>query len=405
LAATLGAAPEVLSVAVLGSVARDEAVLATVGGRAELFSDIELLVVTAARLAPARRAALQARAGQTASAFGHRSRRFHLDLLFRERARLGHLPPFVFTYELAANGRTVFGRHLLSEVRAVTPASLDRANTHEILVKRLWHLAEDLPAAWIHGQPMGEMAARDLGVALWRHPLDIPTALLPESGVLLPTYARRVARWSTTPCPFGRDTVDAALGADSAAWLAACLARRSAAAASPDPRLDHAQAMRGLAGALAALYGVIPSELGAALAGGRPGLLRERPLTRGEWWALARQLAHIARSAGAAEAGRWWAQPRKGRLGAGLLALHEALVAHGAGDAPRAAAQLRIAVAHGRAVGRAPWPGPAPEDDFAAAWLAARAVLGRAFWRVARLGEPAAWPALAARIDWLTAEV
>jgi hypothetical protein len=399
LAGTVGAAPGVVSVVVLGSVARAEAVLARVDGRPELFSDVELLVVTRQRLAARQRAAMIAAVRQAADGFGYRSRRFHVDVLFRERRRLGRLPPIVFTFELRANGRTVFGRDVRAEIRPVTLANLDHANAHEILVKRLWHLAEDLPAAWLRGAALDELAARDLGVGLWRHPLDIPTALLPDAGVLLPTYRARVARWSADPAPAGRAALDAAVGGDSGAWLATCLARRATAAPSPDIAADHALAVRGLTGALAWLYDVSPADLGRAMAAAQRPVLGEGPISRGEWLALAKQTVQIARHQGAWSARSWLNQPRKGRLGAGLAALHTALVAHGAGDAPRAAAELAAAVAHGRAVGRSTALVPDPSADFATAWLAARAVLGRAFWRVARLGDPSGWPAIAGRLD------
>ena len=86
------------------------------------------------------------------------------------------------------------------------------------------------------------------------------------------------------------------------------------------------------------------------------------------------------------------------------LFVDPAYVAHYAGDEARAGARLRAAVAHGRAVGLASWPLPAPERDWPTAWLTARAILGRAFWRVARLGDPAAWPTLAAGLGWTPGE-
>src|SRR5262249_53563470 len=155
----------------------------TVDGRLELFSDLELVVITAGRLPPTTREDLVGAGQRLASDFGYRSRRFHVDVLLRERSRLGALPPGIFTYELRTAGRTVWGRQLLGEVRPVSLANLDRANTREILVKRLWHLAEALPADWLRGQAPDEVASRDLGVALARQPLDLTTVLLPEVGV------------------------------------------------------------------------------------------------------------------------------------------------------------------------------------------------------------------------------
>ncbi len=403
LATTLGARPGVLAVAVLGSVARGEEAGARIGGRRELFSDVELLAITAGRQPGARRAAAIRAAEALAATFGYRSVRFHVDVLFRDRRRLGSLPASIFTHELRAAGRTVWGHELLPAVRPVTLANLDRRNTHEILLKRLWHLAEALPASWVRGERLNELEARDLGTGLWRNPLDIPTALLPGAGILLPSYAARVERWQREPALGPRPALDRALGEDSGLWFGRCLANRRSALAAVDPGLEHERAVRGLTGALAWLAGVEREGLGAALGARSRHIFREQPISPGEWLALARQLSAVARSEGGPAAARWGAGPRKGWLAQGLVALHQALTAGLAGDTATAEAALATAVRCGRAVGRSRLAGPGPSGPWPDAWLAARAVLARAFWRTYRLAAPNAWPTLTQRIDWPTA--
>ncbi len=420
-AAQLARAPGVLSVVLLGSAARGELSAARVDGRQELFSDIELLVVTRGRLPGPVRRALAADVDRLAAGWGYRSPLFHVDLVFRERARLGSLPPFVFTHELRVNGRTLHGPDVRAEIRPVTLASLDRRNTHEILMKRLWALAEALPAAWLDGLPLDALGARALGVTLWRNALDVPTALLPDAGVLLPTYGARVDRWRGAPALGCRTSIDAAVGADSGAFLAACLAARAAAAASPDPAADHAR----VAGLIAA--GVLWAALDGdpARAPGRAAdvvadaaqaiptrsrqVFNERPVTPAEWLAVARQSVRIANSTGAGSAIRWLRLPRKGHLCAGLLELHRALIIHhadpgdpSAGEALRAAARWLAPVAAGPGAGVVGGgdAGPSPTDapTFSAAWRHARLRAARAFWRAVRLAEPAAWRRLAAAV-------
>lgn len=396
LAARLGAEAGVVSVAAMGSLARGEGALARVEGRLELFSDMELLVVTDRRWPADRRARLTATARQLAAGFGYRSRRFHVDVLVRERQRLAAMPPFVFTYELRAAGRTLWGRDLLPEVRRVTLASLDRRNTHEILVKRLWHLAEDLPRPWLAGQALAEMDRRDLGVALARHPLDLPTALLPEAGILRAGYAARWVAWQALPDWPLRSGIDAEIHADSGAWLADCLRRRAAAEPVQEATAEHRRASEGLAAGLAGLLGTDAAGVLAALEGRAGSALRPTPATPGEWAALVRQARRIARARGLRVTAEWLALPRKGQLAAGLILLHRSLAARLRGDSAGALTLAAQASRRGRLVGE---PGGAhrPQPgDWLAAWLAARWALGRAFWRVYRLGDAAAWRRLAA---------
>jgi hypothetical protein len=385
-------------VAVLGSLARGEAALADVDDRLELFSDIELLVVTEQRWPADRRTQLTASVRQLATGFGYRSRRFHVDLLLRERRRLAALPPFVFTYELRAAGRTLWGRELLPEVRRVTLANLDRRNTHEILVKRLWHLAEDLPRPWIDGQPLGQIAARDLGVALTRHPLDLTTALLPDAGILCAGYGARVAAWQAVPDWPLRQVIDKAIHADSSAWLADCLARRARAEPAQNAAAEHRRASTALEGGLAGLLGTDRADVVPALCHGSGSALRPLPATPGEWAALARQCRRIARARGLAVAAHWLAMPRKGRLAAGLVLLHRSLAAWQGGDVEEALALAKQAAAQGRTVGEPGVDSVHSQANWIAAWLDARHALARAFWRVYRLGEGAAWRHLAASL-------
>lgn len=398
LAAVLGAAPGVQAVALLGSVARGEEASALVAGRRELFSDIELLAVTEGRLPAARRTAAAEAVAAAAASFGYRSPLFHVDVVFREAWRLGKLPASIFTYELRTVGRTLWGREMLGAVRPVSLANLDRRNTREILLKRLWHLAEALPARWVRGEPLEEVQARSLGVCLWRNPLDLTTVLLPEADILMPSYAQRVARWRTEPLLGPRTALDRAMGEDSGRWLSRCLARRRRAEAPEDPSADYARAVLGLTAALAWLTGTAVADVGGALAAQSRHLFREQPISPGEWLSFVRQLTAIARQEGPAAAAQWGTAPRKGWLGQGLLALHEALRAGLEGDVGRAYAALETATHHGQAVARSTRVAPAADDRWPTAWFAARMVLARAFWRTYRLADPAAWPGLAHRV-------
>jgi hypothetical protein len=381
--------PAVLAVVLLGSVARGEAAFGEVGGRRELFSDLELLAVTSHRLPIARRSRLANQVEQMAAHFGNTNPLFHTEVLFRERSRLRAMPPFVFTYELASNGRTIAGQELRGEIRTVNLGNLDRRNTHEILMKRLWALAEALPTEWVGGQPLRPVQERALDIALGRQPLDLTTVLLPEVGILLPTYHERVACWLNSPAQPFRSAIDAALGRDSGVYLQTCLDARARGRLEPDLRSAYRDALAVLVAALGWLLGVSPESVPAATGSHSRALFHERPVTRGEWVALLRQTVALARQISPAWAWRWSRAPRKGKLAAGLIHLHWALIAHQSGDVDRAAralAEARAAVASSDSSGVT-----VPADaDFVRQWLATRAVLGHLFWRTVRLGDPAA---------------
>lgn len=421
----LAADPGVVAVRLLGSSARGEAVGAWVDGGWQRFSDIELLVVTARRLPWPRQAALRRRVRALADTWGQRSPLFHVDLLLRPRSRLADLPPFLFTYELREAGRTLYGPELREEIRPVDLAGLDRRNTREILFKRLWHLAEALPADWLRGRPLDDIQARGLAVNLARQPLDLPTALLPESGVLQAGYAAREAAWLAAAPPFATTLADW-LGSEPASFLAACRERRSACEPSRDPFAEYRSAVAFLAGGLAWLVDrEDPAGPSAALA--RPStedlggedrltdqldhlaarlpawsrhLFNEGAVTPGERLAAWRQGVRLAYSRGPAAARAWWRAPRKGHLAAGLLRLHAAGLAVLAGRAAEtggilAAARKDLAQAHGD---WAPEAAPALPADPIEAWLAVRREAARAFWRVARLGAKGAWRDLEAHL-------
>ncbi len=392
----LAAAPGVEAVILLGSAARGELAKARVDGRVELFSDLEFMAVTAGRLPARIRRDVYADVERIAAGFGHASPLFHVDVLFRERRRLGTLPPFIFTYELAATGRTVHGPDLRREIRRVGLANLDRRNTHEILMKRLWAIAEALPAAFVRGDPLDPLAARTLGVVLHRNPLDVTTVLLPEVGVLLPSYAARVHHWADHPeLPF-RTAIDAALRQDSGAYLEHCLAERALAAPAADAISAYRDALM--------LICTAQEWLETGGTSGKPrGLFNERPVTPGEGLAMLRQIVRIAYSSGISAAARWAGGSRKAGLSAGLVSLHGALVLRQAGDEAGAQAALDHAVERLAPVACAPAPhllACAADTPFAARWMAVRALAGRAFWRTVRLGDPAAWARIVRTIGW-----
>lgn len=399
LAQRLMAQPQALGVAIMGGAARYECAWGTVEGHDELFSDIELLLVTQRPLREVEQSALRADLDTLAASFGHANPRFHVDFLVRPHYRLRSLPPFVFTYELVANGRTLAGRPMLDRVRPVGLTNLDRQNTREILLKRLWALAEGLPSAWLRGQLLDRRLALCLTANLARQPLDTTTVLLPEAGILRPTYRQRIECWRRIPdLPF-REMVDRALGMDSALYLEQCLVRRSELEPLPDPTVEWERVVACLEASLAWLLACPREAVATFLPNQSRRLFHEWPVTLGQWRATVREALRLARSLGARRAGRWLAAPRKGILAAALLELHRAMIDHQERNAVLAERRLGRAACFAATLDDRTWLAPYDAgESFVERWLSVRWILGRSFWRIVRLGEPAAWQRIASQI-------
>jgi hypothetical protein len=256
-------------------------------------------------------------------------------------------------------------------------------------MKRLWAMADALPPEWIRGARLLPIDDRALGVCLCRQPLDVPTVMLPESGVLLSTYRDRAAHWAEDLRIVGRQRLDLAAGGDSTAFLEECLAARADAVPPDDARGLHLQTLTFIEEALGVLLRAEGTQgVCEALVTRSSNLYNERPVVRGEWLNLARQAAAITRLRGPAAATRWVRSRRKGLLTVGLLKLHHALAEGLAGDYQRALHTLWDAQ---NAID------PISVDDlelggegtFVDTWLSTRAELAHVFWRAVRLGDAA----------------
>jgi len=317
------------SVLLLGSAARGELAEGWIGGRREVFSDYEFMVVTAHRVDSRTRAEIQRRVDTLRRSLGYRNPLFHIDVTWQQRDRLPRLPPTIFTFELKENARLLAGPDIRPHIPIVTLANLNRYKTNDILHNRLWAVLLYIPSAFIRGR-MSELEEITTGYLLARNALDLSTVLLPMQGILLPTYRQRIAYWQE----YGLADAVTAMGPGFVPFLARCLVERqrlrfSQCAWARYPKLI-AYLTKGLH--------IIGYDQDDPIS--RPSPFAEWPIGRGEWLQLARLIIRVVRSKGITFAWEWLRLPRKALRVAGLLAMHRALVAWQAGDETSAQKEL-----------------------------------------------------------------
>ena len=179
----------VLSIVVLGSTARGELSYRYDGDRLDLLSDLEMVVVTEGRPRTREPFYRKIEAWQ-------RERRalnplFHVDVTFMPRGVFRRLTPLIRWFEMRATGQVVYGADTLDEAPEVTPENLNRGQTRELVLTRLWNMLLYIPAAFVFNTP-GEYERLIFNYVQCRNFLDVATILLPLEGVLLPSYRQRL---------------------------------------------------------------------------------------------------------------------------------------------------------------------------------------------------------------------
>lgn len=325
---------EVQSIILLGSAARDElSARAISADKIELFSDLECLVVVDKRPSSAQFEQLQTQIDKIEQTINNPNPLFHIDVIVREEKRLKALPPLIFTFEMKANGKILYGRDCLPQVPSVNLQNLDFKNMNEILFKRLWALLQYLPGAFVTGQPMNRAEKRVTGYLLCRNALDITTVLLPYEGILLPTYQQRVTKLGET---YSTLQLAGNFGPSFPDFLQRCLGLRQTLHFNEiDLTIWYSKTITYFMQALAEI-GFHPDSDSQA-----NKVFNEWPISRGEWYNLARTLTRYTISYGIQKTTKWVFNPKKQKLTSGLLRMHQALIAWQEGDEATAVAHLQ----------------------------------------------------------------
>lgn len=321
------------SIILLGSTARNEvSFLLDQQGDIELFSDYEFLIVVKKRPSSSQRNTLQAKLTQLEQQINNPNPLFHIDFIIREERRLKSLQPIIFMVEMKENGRVLYGRNCLSEIPTVTLENLDLYNANEILYKRLWAILIHLPENFIIEQNMNASEKRVTSYILCRNALDITTVLLPHEGILLPTYQQRVAKLHKI---YPTLSFASNFGSRFPDFIQTCLELRQTLQFDTVSLLTwYEETIKYLTLAL--------NQIGFEISVPSKGkVFNEWPISRGEWYNLAQMSKTHAQYSGIPAALKWLYAPKKSWLTAGLLEMHQSLIAWKQGDDITAVNQLK----------------------------------------------------------------
>jgi len=194
-----------LSLVLTGSLARAEGTLLREPSGARVLGDAEFLAVlrSSARLpASATVSALQQ---EIERALERRGVSCPVTLAVVRPGYLRKLPPSIFAYELAANGRVVWGRtDVLERIRRFTTAEIPREDAWRLLCNRMVEQLEALvESSGVRAPLSSELQYRTVKLYL-----DMATSYLVFAGAYAPSYRERRARLqrlaqdATSPGPF-----------------------------------------------------------------------------------------------------------------------------------------------------------------------------------------------------------
>ncbi len=181
----------IVAIMVVGSTARGELSYVCERGSIRLFSDYEFLIVTQDAVDSQTKTSLELELEALSHQLCPDSPLLHIDLGWQTVSGLPHVPHTIAAFEQKETGKVIFGKDCRASLPVISIQSLNKKNANEILYKRLWALLLYLPKDFL-SLSLDEVRERVVVYILARNALDLTTVLLPQEGVLLPTYAQRV---------------------------------------------------------------------------------------------------------------------------------------------------------------------------------------------------------------------
>jgi len=182
---------DIYAIMLMGSTCRGELSYCILDNRIEILSDYEFMIITRKPLNNKRKREIEERIDLLERQFCMKNALFHIDFFCCTVGSVQRLPHIIRYFELKRNAVAIFGVDIRNLVPNITIDNLDIRDTNELLWVRLWEVLKALPKNLL----VGKVTAFDemtLKYIFCRNVLDLTTLMLPNEGVLIPTYKQRV---------------------------------------------------------------------------------------------------------------------------------------------------------------------------------------------------------------------
>jgi hypothetical protein len=178
---------KITSVILSGSASRGEMSYISDHGRLNVYSDLELFVITRNDIQTRKIKDLTKKIKALEDALCQGNKFFHLDVSFLKQRHIKNLPPKFQFSETRKTGIVLYGRDL----RCLFPLQVDFKHLNESSLNRLWSIILHFPNKFTPDEfsPQDE---RDFRYILARSGLDIVTWLLPYTGHLIYGFKDRI---------------------------------------------------------------------------------------------------------------------------------------------------------------------------------------------------------------------
>jgi hypothetical protein len=177
----------------LGSTARGELSWRRLDHDIDVFSDLEFYLITRRPLTESESRALSTVRGEWGRRWRYPGPFFHIDISMNPEALFWRKIRFdrrIATFELLSTGKVLSGAEFDREQVLFGVSQLDLGNTNELVLVRLWMQLLYTPIRLVLGGA-DDYERLVFKYALCRNTLEVLTILLPNVGVLLPSYQQR----------------------------------------------------------------------------------------------------------------------------------------------------------------------------------------------------------------------
>jgi predicted nucleotidyltransferase len=181
----------IISVILHGSTARGEFSCAKMDSNIFPLSDIEFLIVVQKRDLELEHEISNRILSLKKKLYAPKNPFFHMDFAFISLSKFRRNPKTLRSFELQETGINVCGQNIIKKAPKVTLKNIDLGDLNEIILVRLWNILLYLPLAFLN-ENIQIKQSLFFSYMLYRNALEIPTILLPNMGILLAGFKKRV---------------------------------------------------------------------------------------------------------------------------------------------------------------------------------------------------------------------